>query len=226
MLAGAARAPLPIVVLISGQGSNLQAILDRAAAGTLPVDLRAVISDRADAAGLERARRAGVKTEVVLPDAQAGRELYDAALTGVVERHAPGLVVLAGFMRILGHGFVSRHAGRLINIHPSLLPKYRGLHTHRRALEAGERLHGCSVHFVTEELDGGAVIAQAEVPVKPDDTEMTLRARVQRQEHRLYPEVIGWFAAGRVDLKGKQVWFDGAPLRMPRISAWDEREHA
>ena len=224
MPAGAAPAPLPVVVLISGYGSNLQAILDRAPA--LGVEVRAVISDRADAAGLQRARKAGVKTETVLPGARPDRDSYDAALTAVVDRHSPRLVVLAGFMRILGHGFVSRHAGRLINIHPSLLPKYRGLHTHRRVLEAGDRVHGCSVHFVTEELDGGAVIAQAEVPVKPDDTEVTLRARVQAQEHHLYPEVIGWFAAGRVQVVGNEVQFDGAPLTMPKIIPWDERQDA
>ena len=226
MPAGALQAPLPLVVLISGHGSNLQAILDRIAAGSLPAEVRAVISDRADAPGLERARKAGVTTAVLAPGAQPDREAYDAALTEAVARHSPGLVVLAGFMRILGHGFVDRFTGRLINIHPSLLPKHRGLHTHRRVLEAHERLHGCSVHFVTEELDGGAVIAQAEVPVRPDDTEMTLRARVQRREHHLYPEVIGWFAAGRVQLAGGQVRFDGTPLAMPRMLPWDERDHA
>ncbi len=215
---------LPVVVLVSGHGSNLQAILDQAPA--LGVEVRAVISDRADALALERARAAGIRTETLPASSHPDRDAYDAALASSIQSYSPGLVVLAGFMRILGPGFVRAHAGRLINIHPSLLPKYRGLHTHRRALAAGERVHGCSVHFVTEELDGGAVIAQAEVPVRPDDTEMTLRARVQRREHRLYPEVIGWFAAGRVGVRGNQAWFDGAPLHMPRIFPWDEREHA
>ena len=215
---------LPVVVLVSGHGSNLQAILDQAPAHD--VDVRAVISDRPDAGALERARMARIPAETVLASDHAGREGYDAALAARVGAYSPRLVVLAGFMRILGPVFVQAHAGRLINIHPSLLPKYRGLHTHRRVLEAGERLHGCSVHFVSEELDGGGVIAQAEVPVRADDTEMTLRARVQGREHRLYPEVLGWFAAGRVALKGSQVWFDGAPLHMPRIFPWDERGHA
>ena len=215
---------LPVVVLVSGHGSNLQAILDKAPA--LGYEVRAVVSDRPDAGALERARRAGIPAEVLPAKDHPDRDSYDAALAARVDAHSPRLLVLAGFMRILGTAFVRRHTGRLINIHPSLLPKYRGLHTHRRALEAGERVHGCSVHFVTEELDSGAVIAQAEVPVRPDDTEMTLRTRVQAQEHRLYPQVIGWFAAGRVSLKGGQVWFDGAPLHMPRIFPWDEREHA
>ncbi len=215
---------LPVVVLVSGHGSNLQAILQQAP--TLGYEVRAVISDRSDAGALERARKAGIAAEVLPAANHPDRDSYDAALAARVDGHSPRLVVLAGFMRILGPACVRRYAGRILNIHPSLLPKYRGLHTHQRALEAGERVHGCSVHFVTEELDGGAVIAQAEVPVRPDDTEMTLRARVQGQEHRLYPQVLGWFAAGRVGLKGNQVWFDGAPLHMPKIFPWNEREHA
>jgi phosphoribosylglycinamide formyltransferase-1 len=206
--------PLPVVVLVSGHGSNLQAILDEAPG--LGIDLRAVVSDRPEAQALERARRAGVPTEVISPKAYPDRQAYDAALTAAVEAHAPGLVVLAGFMRILGPGFVQHYAGRLLNIHPSLLPKYRGLHTHRAALAAGDTRHGCSVHFVTDELDAGAVIAQATVPVLKDDDEATLRVRVQGAEHVIYPEVIGWFAAGRLGLHGGRVILDGAPLDTPK----------
>ena len=216
------EAPLPIVVLVSGYGSNLQAILDRIAAGALPVELRAVVSDRMDAQALQRARAAGVAVETVTAAEFPGKGAFDQALVGAVDRHAPGLVVLAGFMRILGPEFVRRHLGRMLNIHPSLLPKYRGLHTHRRALEAGEPVHGCSVHFVTEELDGGPVIARAEVPVLAGDTEAQLRARVQRREHELYPEVIAWYAAGRLRLDGQRAVFDGVPLTMPKVFPWKD----
>jgi phosphoribosylglycinamide formyltransferase-1 len=209
---------LPIVVLVSGHGSNLQAILDKASG--LDVEVRAVLSDRPEAPALERARRAGVPAEVALPGTWPDREAYDAALTAAVEAHGPKLVVLAGFMRILGPGFVRRFAGRLLNIHPSLLPRYRGLHTHRKALEAGDTRHGCSVHFVTDELDAGAVIAQAVVPVLPGDDETTLRVRVQGAEHVIYPEVIGWFAAGRLGLREGRVVLDGVPLHEPKIINW------
>ena len=214
----AGRAALPVVVLVSGHGSNLQAILDRAPG--LNLDVRAVLSDRPEAQALERARRAGVATEVVSSRTHPDRPAYDAALTGAVDAHGPKLVVLAGFMRILGPGFVRHFAGRLVNIHPSLLPKYRGLDTHRRALEAGDIRHGCSVHFVTDELDAGAVIAQAEVPVLPGDDESTLRVRVQGVEHVIYPEVLGWFAAGRLGLEEGHVILDGAPLTTPKTFNW------
>lgn len=212
----AAMAPLPVVVLVSGYGSNLQVILDRTAAGSLPVTVRAVVSDRPEAEALKRARIAGVAVETVTSTEFPAKGAYDLALNAAVERHAPSLVVLAGFMRILGPEFVRRHLGRMLNIHPSLLPKYRGLHTHRRALEAGDRVHGCSVHFVTEELDGGPVVARAEVPVLAGDTEATLRTRVQQQEHRLYPEVIGWYATGRLRLEGQRPSLDGVPLLIPK----------
>lgn len=213
--------PMPVVVLVSGHGSNLQAILDKAP--SLGFEVRAVISDRADAGALERARKAGVAAEVLPASGYPDRETYDAALAALIDKRAPGLVVLAGFMRILSGAFVRRYAGRMLNIHPSLLPKYRGLHTHRRALEAGDASHGCSVHFVTEELDAGAVIAQAEVPVKKGDDETTLRVRVQAREHVIYPEVIGWFAAGRLMLRDGHVVFDGAPLTMPKMFPWQEQ---
>lgn len=215
MAGGAGRAALPVVVLVSGHGSNLQAILDKAA--TLHVDVRAVISDRAGAPALERARAAGIRAGVISPEDHPDREAYDDALKAAVDANSPGLVVLAGFMRILGADFVRYYAGRLLNIHPSLLPKYRGLHTHRRVLEAGDQRHGCSVHFVTDELDGGAVIAQAEIPVGKGDDEHALRVRVQALEHVIYPEVIGWYAAGRLRLDGGGILFDGMPLTMPKM---------
>ncbi|HET7649224.1 MAG TPA: phosphoribosylglycinamide formyltransferase [Gammaproteobacteria bacterium] len=214
-------APLPIVVLISGEGSNLQAILDQARRDRL-IEVRAVIASRADAHGLERARLAGIAAQAVPVLEHPDREQYDAALSECIDRYHPDLIVLAGFMRILTGGFVNRYRGRLINIHPSLLPKYPGLNTHRRVLEAGDREHGCSVHFVTEALDGGPVIAQARVPVLPGDTDTRLRARVQSAEHRLYPQVLNWFAAHRVKLENAQVFFDNAPLRQPRILAGNE----
>lgn len=215
------KAPLPLVVLVSGHGSNLQAILDRVAAGNLPVDVRAVLSDRPQAQALERARAAGVPTDTVTPAEFPDKAAYDDALIRAVDAYAPELVILAGFMRILGPGFVGRHLGRMLNIHPSLLPKHRGLYTHRRALETGDTVHGCSVHFVTQELDGGPVIAQAEVPVLPGDDEAALRIRVQSREHRLYPEAIGWYAAGRLRLDGQRPLFDDVPLTMPRIFPWN-----
>lgn len=215
-------APLPVVVLVSGYGSNLQAILDRAATGALPITVSAVVSDRPEARALKRAHAAGIAAETVTAADHPDRLDYDAALMAAVDRHAPGLVVLAGFMRIFTPAFVRRYEGRMLNVHPSLLPKYRGLHTHRRALQAGDEIHGCSVHFVSEELDGGAVVAQAEVPVLPGDDETSLRARVQKQEHRLYPEVVAWFAAGRLKLEGQRAVLDGVPLNGPKVFPWTD----
>ena len=193
-----------LVVLISGRGSNLRALLE---AG-LPVT--AVISNRADAAGLEAARARGIVTEVVDHRQHADRESFDRALLARVEAHQPALVVLAGFMRVLTSAFVAPLAGRLVNVHPSLLPAFTGLDTHRRALEAGVRLHGCSVHFVTEMLDQGPIIAQAAVPVLDDDTPDTLAARVLAQEHRLLPAAVRWFLEGRLSLQGHRVRLLGA----------------
>ncbi|MGR3983916.1 MAG: phosphoribosylglycinamide formyltransferase [Gammaproteobacteria bacterium] len=191
------KTPLNLVVLISGNGSNLQAILDSIAVGELPARVSAVISDRADAFGLKRAARAGVPAQVVARDAHAGRAGFDAALLRCVDSLAPDLIVLAGFMRVLPPQFVSRFARRIINIHPSLLPKFKGLDTHQRALDAGERWHGATVHFVTAELDAGPRILQGKVEVAPDDDAGSLRARVLREEHRLYPRAIRWFAENR-----------------------------
>lgn len=202
---------LPVVVLISGRGSNLQAIID-AAADDLPVDLRAVISNRPGAAGLERADQAGVHTEVLDHEAYPSREAYDEALQALVDGFRPGLVVLAGFMRILTPAFVEHYRGRMMNIHPSLLPAFPGLNTHQRALDAGVREHGASVHFVTDEVDGGPVITQARVPVRPRDTADDLAARVLKQEHRIFPQAVHWFAEGRLELKGHRAFLDGKPV--------------
>lgn len=207
--------PLAVVVLISGRGSNLQALIDGMRAGRLPIDIRAVISDRANAAGLERARAAGIPAHAIERKGFASRDAHEAALAECIDRHAPGLVVLAGFMRILGAAFVRHYRGRMFNIHPSLLPKYRGLHTHRRALEAGDATHGASVHFVTEELDGGPVVVQAETAIAPDDDEHSLARRIQALEHVIYPQAVRLFAERRVRMQHGRVELDGAPLDAP-----------
>ena len=193
------------VILISGHGSNMEALIAARAAGTLPVDIAAVISNRPDAAGLATAAAAGIAVRCIDHKAFAGRDAFDAALAGCIDGFAPDLVVLAGFMRILSDGFVHHYAGRLMNIHPSLLPAFPGLHTHRRALAEGVRIHGCTVHFVTATLDHGPVIIQAAVPVLDSDDEATLAARVLRQEHRIYPQAVRWFAEGRLRLADDRV---------------------
>lgn len=206
-----------LVVLISGRGSNLQAILDQTRSGELPVELRAVISNRPGAPGLERARRAGVPALTLDHQTFPDRPAFEAALRAMIDAHRPDLLALAGFMRVLTADFVEHYRGRMLNIHPSLLPRYRGLHTHERALAAGDREHGASVHFVTPELDGGPAFLQARVPVLPDDDPHTLAARVLEQEHRLYPLAIRWVAAGRVTMIGDRVMLDGRPLERPVV---------
>ncbi len=201
-----------VVVLISGSGSNLQALIDSIAQGEYPARIRAVIANRADAYGLQRARQAGIDTRVLDHKAFAGREAFDAALIESIDAFAPDLVVLAGFMRILSPAFVRHYEGRLLNIHPSLLPKYKGLHTHQRALQAGDREHGCSVHFVTEELDGGPLVVQAVLAVQPGDSLDSLTQRVHQQEHRIYPLAVRWFAEGRLRLGDSGALLDGQPL--------------
>jgi phosphoribosylglycinamide formyltransferase-1 len=205
----------PLAVLISGNGSNLQALLDAAHTGEIAVDPRIVISDQPDAFGLRRAARAGVATRVLRADGYPDRQAYDAALADLIESSGAELVALAGFMRILTAGIVQQFAGRMLNIHPALLPLYRGLHTHRRVLAAGDRTHGASVHFVTEELDGGPVVVQARVPVLPDDGEIALSARVQRVEHKIYPLAVGWLASGRLWLRDGKAWLDQRVLEQP-----------
>ncbi|WP_218563965.1 phosphoribosylglycinamide formyltransferase [Marinospirillum perlucidum] len=202
-----------VVVLISGNGSNLQALIDAQASETgLGGQIAAVISDQPDAYGLERAQQAGIATEVLPASSYKNRQEYDQALLRLLNDYQPDLVVLAGFMRILSPDFVIRYHGKLLNIHPSLLPKYKGLHTHRRVLEAGDGEHGVSIHFVTEELDGGPLIIQARVPVEVDDDETSLARRVQVKEHLLYPIVVRWFLQGRLQLQGNQPELDGQPL--------------
>jgi phosphoribosylglycinamide formyltransferase 1 len=193
-----------VVVLISGRGSNMQAIVDAAPA----CRFAAVISNRPDAAGLEYARAHGIPTQVVDHTGFASREAFDAALANAIDAHQPALIVLAGFMRILSDGFVARYAQRMINIHPSLLPSYPGLHTHRRALADGVRVHGCTVHFVTPMLDSGPIIIQAAVPVHSDDDEATLSARVLAQEHRIYPQAVRWFVERRLVIADGRVRVD------------------
>lgn len=179
-----------LVILISGRGSNMRSIVEAAKTGELNVDIAAVISNRPDAAGLEFAQQAGIKTEVIDHKSYDSREAFDQAMASAIDNFQPAFVILAGFMRILTAEFVEHYANRLINIHPALLPKFKGLHTHERAIEAGEKEHGASVHFVTAELDDGPVILQAKVPVFSDDDADTLAARVLEQEHLLYPAAI------------------------------------
>lgn len=201
-----------IVVLISGSGSNLQAIIDACQLGRLKAEIVAVLSNKADAFGLQRAQQAGIATASLAIGDYADREAFDQALLQQIDSYQPDLVVLAGYMRILSAPFVSHYRGRLLNIHPSLLPKYPGLHTHRRAIENGDSHHGASVHFVTEQLDGGPVILQAAIPVLPQDTEQDLAKRLLGKEHLIYPQVIQWWVEGRVALRGDQAWFDGELL--------------
>lgn len=185
-----------VVILISGRGSNMQALIQAA----LPARFAAVVSSVAAAPGLEIARRHGVATAIVDHRSYDDRSAFDAALAQEIDRHRPHLVLLAGFMRILTTAFVHRYEGRIMNIHPSLLPAFPGLHTHRAALRAGSRVHGCTVHFVTPELDHGPIVVQAAVPVLPDDTEETLGARVLKEEHRIYPQAVSWFCEDRLRL--------------------------
>ncbi len=204
--------PFGLVVLISGNGSNLQAIIDAIKEQGLQAEVRAVISNNPDAYGLSRARDANIAAEVLDHRTYPSREAYDQDLQRLIDRYQPDLVVLAGFMRILTEDFVNHYHGRMLNIHPSLLPKYQGLNTHQRVLEAGDNVHGVSVHFVTPELDGGPVILQAEVPVHPGDSPDDLAQRVHQQEHVIYPLVIRWFTENRLALDGDSVQFDGQPM--------------
>lgn len=200
------RTHCPIVVLISGNGSNLQALIDASVHSNFKI--AGVISNRPGAPGLERAQRDDIPTRIVDHSKFSSRKEFDLVLLENIEEFAPKLVVLAGFMRILGPEFVSHFAGRLINIHPSLLPKYPGTNTHQRAIDAGDQEHGVSVHFVTEQIDGGPVIAQERVTIHRDDTAATLAARVLEKEHIVYPKVVSWFAAGRLRMTGNHALLD------------------
>ena len=194
-----------IVVLLSGRGSNLEAIAQRCADESWPARVVAVLSNRADAPGLACAGAQGLATQALDHRAHASRGDFDTALAAAIDAHEPDLVVLAGFMRILGDGFVRRYAGRMLNIHPSLLPAFPGLHTHRRAIEAGCQVAGATVHFVTPELDHGPIVAQAVVPVKADDTPESLADRVLAAEHALYPLAVRWFVDGHLRVDGLRV---------------------
>lgn len=201
-----------IVVLISGSGSNLQAIIDACEQKRIPGTIRAVFSNKADAFGLERAREAGIPQHALAASQFASREAFDRELMHEIDAYAPDVVVLAGYMRILSAEFVQHYQGKLLNIHPSLLPKYPGLNTHRQALDNGDTEHGTSVHFVTEELDGGPVILQAKVPVFAGDDEAEITSRVQAQEHAIYPLVVSWFLNGRLKMKDNHAWLDDVKL--------------
>lgn len=210
-------AKLPLAVLISGQGSNMVAIANACRDGQINARVAMVLSDRADAPGIAAARAMGLDTAVIEARTYAGRAPLEMALSEAIDRSGAEVVALAGFMRILSAGFVHRYTGRLLNIHPSLLPRYKGLHTHRRVIAAHEREHGASVHFVSDELDGGPVLCQARVTVRADDSEQSLAARVLRQEHRLYPRAIGLIAAGRVTLQGSTIMLDEHALAAPLV---------
>jgi len=190
-----------VVVLISGGGTNLQALIDAQQAGELPIQLAAVISNRPGVKGLQRAADAGIPRDVLDHKAYESREHFDKALIQLIDSHKPDLIVLAGFMRILTPAFTGHYLGRMLNIHPSLLPKYQGLHTHQRAIEAGDSCHGVTVHFVTAELDGGPAVIQAKVNILAEDTADTLAQRVQAQEHIIYPLAVKWFASGDLSMK-------------------------
>ncbi len=206
-----------IVVLVSGSGSNLQAIIDAVETGQITSKISAVISNMPDAYALERAKKAGIATAVVDHTLFDSRENFDQALQDLIESYQPDLVVLSGFMRLLTEPFVTFYTGRMLNIHPSLLPKYRGLHTHQRALDAGDEEHGASVHVVTPDLDSGPVIIQAIVPVIEGDTAEILAKRVVKEEHIIYPLVIGWVAEGRLEMSADNVLLDGVALTSPVI---------
>ena len=214
---------LPTVILVSGRGSNLHALLRAITEQELPLDVRAVISNRPAAAALELAQNAGITTQTIDHTAYPDRQSFDRALQSEIDRHGPALVVLAGFMRILSPGFVNHYRGRMLNIHPSLLPAYPGLNTHARALADGAQEHGASVHFVTPAVDGGPVILQARVPVLIGDTAATLATRVLEQEYRIYPQAIRWFAEGRLQLAGKPAHeyalLDGQPIATEPVAS-------
>lgn len=209
--------PMRLAILVSGRGSNLQAMLDATASGELDAEVVGVFSDNPDALALERARHAGVHAQALAPRGFASRTAYDEHLFNLVDAVQPDLIVCAGYMRFIGEAAVASRLGRIINIHPSLLPDFKGLHTHQQALEAGVAAHGASVHFITPELDGGPVIAQARVPVHPGDDAQTLGARVLEREHPLLVATVQLLADGRVALRDNRVYFDDQPLPAPLL---------
>jgi phosphoribosylglycinamide formyltransferase-1 len=201
-----------LAILISGSGSNLQAFIDATKSGQLDADIALVVSNKPGVQGLERARQAGIETALVEHKKYASREEFDQALVDTLTEYAVDLVILAGFMRILTSVFIQPFAGKLMNIHPSLLPKYPGLDTHQRAIDAGDTLAGATVHFVTEELDGGPPIIQAQIALTKNDSVQSLAARVLRAEHKIYPQAAQWFAQKKLQLKGGKVYIDNEPI--------------
>jgi len=208
--------------LISGSGTNLQAIIDAVNHGQINATISAVISNRADADGLQRAQRAQIRTELIEQKDFQDRASYDEALISNIDKYKPDLILLAGFMRILSDKFISHYQDAILNIHPSLLPEFKGLHTHRRVLESSRQIHGASVHFVSNELDSGAVVLQAEVPVLANDTVESLASRVLQQEHVIYPMAIAWFIDGRLKLNGDKVLLDNNTLHRPALWKADQ----
>ena len=215
MTAATAEPRKPVIIVISGRGSNMRALIEASRAADSTFDVVRVLSDKPGAGGLTIARDLGVDALAVPAAGHRDRASYDGELAETIEQTPPALLVLAGFMRILSPQFVRRYEGRMINIHPSLLPKYAGLHTHRRALAAGDSEHGATVHFVTEELDGGPPVLQARVPVLAGDDEDSLSARVHRAEHKIFPVVVNWFCGGRLTYRDGRAWFDGGLLAAP-----------
>jgi phosphoribosylglycinamide formyltransferase-1 len=211
------KSPCKTAVLISGSGSNLQSFIDKATAGDINLDLCVVFSNKPGAYGLTRAKNAGISFECVEHDAFPDREAFDKQVAAVLDTYAPDLIVLAGFMRILSPWFVRHYEGRVLNIHPALLPAYPGLDTHQRVLDAGEEWHGSTVHFVTEELDGGPRIVQGKLAVDPLETADQLCTRVQSVEHQIYPEAAHWYASGRLEFKDSAAWLDGERLDSPVV---------
>jgi phosphoribosylglycinamide formyltransferase-1 len=211
------HAPLELAVLISGRGSNMEAIARAGLAGQIPARVSLVIADRADAAGLRIARELGIATHTVAWQGAQRREAFEHALEALLTAAQPDLIVLAGFLRVLSAPFVAGYTGKMLNIHPSLLPRHKGLDTHRRVLEAGDLVHGASVHFVTADVDGGPVVLQSRLAVQPGETETALAARVLATEHVIYPRVVGWLAEGRLAWRAGQVWLDGQALDSPLI---------
>lgn len=216
---------LPIVVLISGSGTNLQAIIDAIQDKKLNAEIKAVISNRPEVKGLQRAEAAGITTEILDHRNFDSRESFDQALQQLIDSYQPELVILAGFMRILSENFVNHYIGRMLNIHPSLLPDFRGLNTHQRVLDAKRSEHGVSVHFVTNELDSGPLVIQAVIPVYDDDTAESLAARIHTQEHIIYPMAIDWFAQGRLTWKNNQAVLDNQSISRPPRWKNNQLEH-
>jgi len=215
---GGIGAGVRTVVLVSGGGTNLQAIINEVRSGELAINLCAIVSDRPDILALDRADKEKIPSHIIDYRKFSQRTDADHALAAKLAAIEPDLVVLAGFMRILPDELVQQYHGRMLNVHPSLLPKYRGLHTYRRAIEAGDSHHGSTVHFVTPELDAGPSIIQYRVPIHADETEASLAARVQQGEYLIYPQAIRWFADGRLRLKDGEIWLDGLPLDEPVVS--------